>query len=243
MFGLPLKVLISITLLAVIALAGCSKAAAKEVNLQFANHLQMGMPEQDVFLEKKGGPANQVVRVEGNEAKDSTILSKEAYATASATPHDPFKVGSNPLGPYPKGVKLGFKLQQWLDASGSGTYTVTGNDAELKLSFDKLVHDATYTVWCSRLSFPPTPKVVDTPCGKADGSQNSLKTDKNGKATFSVKMPKLVDSSKETASVIALAYHSDGKTWGASPGEFGKNSHVQIVALVPTPDDKGWMTK
>jgi hypothetical protein len=30
-----------------------------------------------------------------------------------------------------------------------------------------------------------------------------------------------------------MAYHSDGQTYGAYPGDFGKNSHVQLAAMIP----------
>lgn len=135
-------------------------------------------------------------------------------------------MGPTPLGPFPKGASLGFTLQQWLAATGSGAYTITGDKAELNLAFQKLVPNGVYSVWCSRLSFPPNVKIVDTPCGAADGSQNAFKADAQGNATYTVKTKALPDSTKETATVVALAYHSDGKTYGAKPGEFGLNSHV-----------------
>lgn len=206
--------------------------AATTVDVKFVSHIQANLPEQDVFVESKDNP-KQVIRVEGDQAKDAKILAKDAYAAASAVAHDPFKLGSNPLGPFPKGKELGFRLEEWLGAIGSGTYTIDGDTASLDLTFNGLVPNGTYTVWCSRLTFPPNPKIVDRPCGAADGSQNSLKAFANGGGEFKLKMKPLEESTKETASVIALAYHSDGKTSGANPGDFGLNSHVQIFFMIP----------
>lgn len=177
----------------------------------------------------------KVVRVEGDMAKDSVNLAKEAYATAAPTQHDPFKAGANPLGPFDKGKPLGFILQQWLSASGIGVYSIDDDSANLELSFKNLVPNGAYTVWCSRLTFPPNPNIVDKPCGAEDGSENSFKSDDKGSGSFSLQLKPIEVSTKETASLIALAYHSDGKTYGASPGDFGLNSHVQIFFLMPQP--------
>lgn len=183
-------------------------------------------------MEKETG---KVVRVEGSNAKEPVTLVKEVYATATPTAHDPFKAGENPLGPFEKGKELGFTLQQWLSASGIGVYSVDGENAELDFSFKNLVPTSVYTAWCSRITFPPNPNLADKPCGKEDGSENAFKTDEKGTGSFSLKLKTLEASTKETAGIIAIAYHSDGKTYGANPGDFGLNSHVQIFFLMPVP--------
>ncbi len=178
--------------------------------------------------------AGKVVRLEGENAKDPANLAKTVYAAVVPVSHDIFKVGPNPLGPFDKGKSLGFTLGQWLAAGGIGIYSVD-NDAQLELSFKNLVPNGVYTVWCSRLTFPPEPNIVDKPCGAEDGSQNSFASDEKGAGSFSLKLMPLEASTEETASVIALAYHSDGKTYGASPGDFGLNSHVQLFFMLPVP--------
>ncbi|MBI2101836.1 hypothetical protein HYT53_04470 [Candidatus Woesearchaeota archaeon] len=174
----------------------------------------------------------KVVRIEGSLAKEAA-LSKQAYAAASATQHDPFKTGDNPLGPFDRGNSLGFTMQQWLAASGIGIYSIDGENAEAEFSFKNLVPGGVYTVWCSRISLPPNFSVVDKPCGAEDGSQNSFTADEKGNGEFSLKFSALEPSTKDAASLMAVAYHSDGKTYGASPGDFGLNSHVQIFYMLP----------
>lgn len=208
-------------------------SAQTTLNVQFVDHIDANLPEQDVFVESKDDP-KKVVRVEGEDAKDPENLKKQTFAAADIVEHDPFKIGPSPLGPYAKGKPLGFTLEQWLDAKGGGTYSVDGDRATLDLSFENLVPKGLYTVWCSRLTFPPNPAVVDRPCGIEDGSENSFTADAQGNGAFNLEMTPLEDSTQQIGSVIALAYHSDGKTYGANPGEFGLNSHVQIFYLLPT---------
>lgn len=180
-------------------------------------------------------PKGEVIRVEGEQGKDPQILAKEVYAAATPTAHDPFKVGENPLGPFDEGKKLGFTLGQWLAATGEGTYNVDKGNAVMNFSFSKLVPDGVYTLWCSRVTYPPSFKVVDVPCGAANGSENSFIADSDGNGAFLLKLKPLEDSTSETVSIIALAYHSDGKTYGALPGDFGLNSHVQVFFILPEP--------
>ncbi len=174
-----------------------------------------------------------LIRIEGEDAKDPSYLAKMIYASSSPVEHDPFKTGEKPLGPFPGGNSLGITLETWLHASGIGIYAVKDGNAELDLSFKNLVPKSTYTVWCSRMKLPPNPSIKDEPCGESDGSENVFQTDDKGTGTFSLKFMPLEPSTNETASVVAIAYHSDGKTYGASPGDFGLNSHVQLFFLLP----------
>ncbi|GEM_PF-2551470 len=179
--------------------------------------------------------AGKVVRADGASAKEEPTASKELFSSASATKHDPFKAGQNPLGPFDKGTALGFNLNQWLSASGKGIYTVSDGNSELDLYFRNLVPDGVYTLLCSRVTFPPNPNIEVMPCGAEDGSENSFTADSKGAGSFSLKMNALDPSTKETASALAIAYHSDGKTYGANPGDFGLNSHVQLFFMIPEP--------
>jgi len=39
-------------------------------------------------------------------------------------------------------------------------------------------------------------------------------------------------STKNNVDLIAVAYHSDGKTHGPTPGELGKTTHMQLTHLM-----------
>lgn len=193
----------------------------------------MKMPEQDVFIQSTEDKT-KVMRMEGDVAAKPETQAIDVYATKTVTLHDPFKLSTAPLGPFEKGKRLGFTLGEWLAATGKGTYTLDGEKAEVSLTFEKLVSNGVYTVWCSRITFPPNAAVVDKPCGATDGSENKFVADESGNGTIYVKFfSPLEESTKETVSSLVLVYHSDGKTYGASPGDFGLNSHVQLVYLLP----------
>ncbi len=207
-----------------------AKAAAptREVNFQFANGTKSARPLQDVFVERNDIALDQVARLELKDLKDESNMTKMMYASTVATTPDPQKLGSNPLGPFPKGPVLGFTVEQWNAATGTGTYTVDRDVAELKLSFQRLAPNGLYTMWCG-----PSGKFA---CGAPDGSQNAFRADAQRNGALTIKnMKPLADTTKDAPSVLALAYHSDNQTWGASPGEFGRNSHVQLLFVLPAP--------
>jgi len=199
------------------------------------NHIQLGLPEQDVFIEDESN-TSMVLRVEGEQSAEN--LAKELFATSETTPHDPFKIGEDPLGPFPKGEALDFTLEEWLAGSGSGTYTTEGETGTITLAFETLIPEGVYTVWCSRLTFPPDVAIVDSPCGAPDGSENTFTADSAGSASITMTGAALTESSEETATVIALAYHSDGLTYGEEPGEFGNLAHVQLAYIMPPPEQE-----
>lgn len=192
-----------------------------------------GTAPKENMEEKIPKESTKVIRVEGLQANDSVILSKDVYAASEAVPHDIFKVGKNPLGPYPKGESLGFTLGKWLEASGIGVYSVDGDNAQLELSFQKLVSNGVYTVWCSRLKMLPEPMIEDYPCGAVNGTENEFKADSQGNGAFNLKLKTLPLSTNETANLLAIAYHSDEQAHGASPGDFGLNSHAQLFYIMP----------
>lgn len=210
------------------------KIFAKEasvIEIKMLNHIQMGLPEQDVFIESTDN-LQQVIRVEGMLATSSANLSKPVFASTNAIEHDPFKVEANSTGPFPKGKNLGFTLGKWLDAKGSGTYQIDDENTQLNLNFENLISNSTYSLWCSEMTMPPNFKVEDKPCGKTDGSENLFKSDDTGGGSIDIKMQPLIESTEEMKTIITLVYHNDGKTHADKPGEFGLNSHVQLAYIV-----------
>jgi hypothetical protein len=175
-----------------------------------------------------------------------------AYATTNATPHDPYKIMPNALGPFPKGSPLGFTLGEWLDAIGVGTYIEENGNASISLTFHNLVPNGTYSVWCHRVTSPPNYREENSPLGAPDGTQNIFKADASGNGTFYLKSDALPGTTNVTYmdwvamyitrtapittnitwTLIGVVYHSDGQTHGATPAEFGKNAHLQLVNLM-----------
>jgi hypothetical protein len=230
-----------ITLVAATLLAACTAVVAQpgpqpepEVYaLQFGTHVAAGMAEQDVFIEREAG-SGKVMRILPGE--ESETLDLPVYAAASNVGHDLFGTSESPVGPFEKGLPLEMTMGEWLAGTAHGTYIVSGDRAELTFAAEKLVPNGLYTVWCARVSPPPADTSVDKPCGAADGSQNGFVADANRNARFMLELPALPATSAETMTVIALAYHSDGKSYGEYAGDFGFNSHVQLAAVITTPE-------
>lgn len=238
---LSTKVL-GLAVLATLLLSACQPVqlqTARQVELQLISHVAAGMAEQDVYVAKVEG-AGEVFRLTGEEIesyKDAPV-----YASQEAIEHDLFGLSDNPLGPYPQGAPMGFTLGEWLAAGATGTYTVQGGQATIDLAFTNLVPNGVYTLWCATVNTPPNVSIVDKPCGAPDGSENLFTADAGGNAIFRLTVPPLVNTTDTSLQVIAAAYHSDGKSYGSMPGDFGLNSHVQIAAIVPPPDSEAWQT-
>ena len=164
-----------------------------------------------------------------------------AYTTKTSHHHVPFApVGA---GPFEKGKALGMTLGEWLAGTGTADYTCKGGAATIKIDFEKLVPNGIYTVWyflagkphmgCADCPFT----TIDFPMGGGDGSQSVFTAGANGKATYQASFsPCLKLGDDLIFSGMALNYHSDGKTYGALPGDFGLNAHVPLVVMLPNRD-------
>jgi hypothetical protein len=222
-------------LVTVLATVFVVQAAPMSVKLQFVNHLQAKLPEQDVFLERVSG-SGEVYRV----TADSKDMNTPLFAAAESVKHNPFDAKAN--GPYKKGKALGLTLAQWLAATGTGTYTCANGQGTVAASFKKLVPNATYTMWYFFLPMPPTQPftgTLDLPLGARDGSQNFFKSDAQGNANFKAAFkPCLQLTGDQLASGLAIAWHSDGKTYNSDAGPFGASTHVHLFLLFPGPKGK-----
>lgn len=222
------------------AVAGALAQDTGAVKLEFVNHLQAQVPEQDVFVERAPDPGQffgQVFRVTG--ADKERYLNAPLYAAANPIPHNPFDAATNPSvnGPFDRGRSLGLTLGRWLEGKGSGSYECVGGRGTVRASFESLVPGGVYTMWYSFLPMPPTSPFtgnLDLPLGARDGSQTTFRADASGKASFQASFqPCLQLSSEQVVTMLAAAYHSDGKTHGSHPGPFGSTSHVQLFAMLP----------
>ena len=200
------------------------------IQLAFGTHLDMDLPEQDVYIERETG-SGKVWRV----TKGDNDMNAPLYKTAVETKHDPFNPDA--IGPHPKGEALGFTLGQWLAQQGSGTYTCSDGVGTFDASFRGLVPNGVYTMWHAFMALPPTTPfsgTLDLPLGARDGSESGFTADAHGSADVRrVFRPCLEMSDVWTTSLLVLNYHSDGKTYGAYPGDFGTNSHIPLFLMLP----------
>ncbi len=232
-----MKTLCSLLTLGLMATLAAPVAAAETgydqpvtFDLSFVLHVEQDMPEQDVFIERERS-SGKVYRPTKGERK----LDQPIYASAKPLPHNPFDAEA--LGPFPMGGKLGLSLGTWLEAEGQGSYTCKDGEGKIDVTFTKLVPNGVYTMWHFFMAMPPTQPFIgtyDLPIGARDGSQSAFQADMGGKARFQrVFKPCLQLTGEHLMSGLAIAYHSDGKTYGPLPGEFGSNAHVHLFLALP----------
>jgi hypothetical protein len=212
--------------------AGAAAAGGmSKLEITFVDHIKAEMIEQDVFVEKTPG-SGEVFRVTVEDNAD--FLNQPVFTVASSVHHDP--MNKEAIGPYAKGQELGFTLGEWLGASGTANYNCADGKGAIEASFENLVPNGVYTMWNFYLAMPFTEpfSTYDVPVGKRDGSSSVFKTDGNGAAKFSASFePCLQGSGPQLGAGLAIAYHSDGKTYGSGPGSMGDKSHVHLFALLP----------
>jgi hypothetical protein len=217
---------------ALILSAGAAAAGGmSKLEITFVDHIKAEMVEQDVFVEKTPG-SGEVFRVTVDD--NAKFLDQPVFTVASSVHHDP--MNKEETGPYAKGQELGFTLGEWLGASGTATYRCADGKGAIEASFDKLAPNGVYTMWNFFLAMPFTEpfSTYDLPVGERDGSGSVFKTDGNGAAKFSASFePCLQGGGTQIAAGLAIAYHSDGKTYGSGPGSMGDKSHVHLFALLP----------
>ncbi len=221
----------SISALLIAGSAGLAQAEPVKLELQLVDHLRAEMIEQDVFVERMAG-SSEVFRVTTEDAAD--FMDAPVFTTAKQVYHDPANPAAN--GPHQKGQALGFTLGEWLSANGTVHYTCDDGAATIDATFDNLVPNGVYTMWNFYLPVPFTEpfSTYDLPVGKRDGSESIFVADAGGDATYKVSFePCLQGGADQLAAGLAIAYHSDGKTYGGLPGEFGNKSHVHLFALLP----------
>ena len=212
------------------AIGSAALAEPVQFDIEFGNHIDLGMSEQDVYV-LRDGEDGQVYRVNADD-KD---MDQPLFATAEPVAHNPMDPSTD--GPWPKGKELGVTLGEWLSAEGSGTYSCTDGNGHIDIAFDGLMPDGVYTMWHFFMAMPhPEPFIgtYDLPLGDRDGSQSVFVADADGKATFERSFaPCLQLGGAHLASGLGVAWHSDGKTYGALPGEFSTISHLQLFTFLP----------
>ncbi len=205
------------------------------LDMEFVDHLRMEMIEQDVYVERTAG-SGEIFRVTVDEREQ--YLDAPVFGTAGPVHHDPVNMEAN--GPHTKGAPLGFTLGQWLAGTGKGSYRCEDNKASFAATFENLVPDGVYTFWSFYLPTPfPEPfGTYDLPMGARNGSESVFTADAKGYAAYNVTFePCLQMTGSQLMAGMAIAYHSDGQTYGGTPGEFGNKTHVQLFTLLPKDEE------
>ncbi len=230
----PLFLVSAATTAMVMASASAGSARDVALELQFFDHLDAGMPEQDVFVERSPG-SDEVVRV----TKETADMDAPLFLSTISQPHDPFDATA--VGPFPKGAALGLTLGTWLGASGSGRYVCEAGEGHIDVTFEGLVPDGVYTLWHFFMTPTPTEPFIgtfDLPVGALDGSQSVFTADAYGNAVYKRTLASCLQlTGSQLASGLAVNWHSDGKTYGPLPGDFGLNAHIQLFTVLPVPGE------
>ncbi len=215
-----------VCLASVVLMFSAPASAGDHIELTFKNHLQKDMVEQHVYVEREAG-SGQVYRV--TTVDKHRYLNSPDYGTDEIVAFAPLDHGA--VGPYQIGKALGFTLGDWLAATGTARYRCDGDDGKVEATFDKLVPNGVYSMWYVMAPRPPLEpfKVLPMPLGARDGSQSHFRADANGHGELSVSLsPCLQLSGRQVDTFLAIVWHSDGKTYGASPGPFSKMAHIQF---------------
>lgn len=204
--------------------------AKESMTLTFMFHIDEGMAEQDVFIEKVPGSGEVWRPTAATKTMDAPL-----YAPAEPVEHTPLQTDN--VGPWRKGKPLGITLGQWFAAKGAGRYTCEDGVGVLDVSFENLVPNGVYTMWHDFFVWPPTDPFIgtyDVPFGARDGSENIFVADASGTARFNRTIkPCLQLSGEQLISELAIAWHSDGKSYGHEPGEFSTKTHVHMYVPLP----------
>jgi len=113
----------AVSLVLLLALTACTMSPARVAELEAATDIEMGIPQQDVYIEGEDG---MLYRIHQENLTDE-ILAEPAYATAEFNPPDLFELSNNPRGPYTKGEALGFTFGEFVSATGSAEYVKHAN--------------------------------------------------------------------------------------------------------------------
>lgn len=198
---------------------------SEELKLELHSFVAVGMVEQDVFVE---GDDGMVHRVAADSVDD--MKSAKVFGATESPPFQPMNL--TPTEQYEKGIDLGMTLEDWLSASGEGTYSCADGTANIEIVFAGLAPDAVYTMWNFIDAEPPTDpwQGILYALGARDGSDATFESDGEGNATYSASFqPCLETAGTQTMTGLAAAWHPDGKTHGASPGKLGVDAFAQLM--------------
>ena len=213
---------------------GGGRIESYSIDLVFTTHRDANLPEQGVFIERVAGSGEIYCPTVRDNDMDAPL-----YKSVGPIPHNPFDADA--VGPHTKGEAFGMTLGEWLQHGGTGTFTCRNGEGHLDTQFTGLIPNGVYTMWHAFTAIPATKPFsgfLDLPLGARDGSTSVFVADARGRATFRHTFkPCLQMSGAWTTSMLAVNYHSDGKTYAAHAGDLGYNAHVPLFVMLPPRDD------
>lgn len=204
--------------------------------------IDMGIPQQDVYVQMPGKPENEVYRITKDQLTDE-LRNATAWRSSERQEEDLFGVGDNPVGPYPKGEAHPFTFGEFISANATLTYTKGLITDHFHVEAAGLVPNSVYSMWCVMTWPPPVATNQEWPCGAPDGSDAVFNSSAEGTLSIERTIPIMPYSSDTRFSSLCLAYHSDGETHGFDPGDYGKNTHIQLCWDVPFADSELWQNQ
>lgn len=204
--------------------------------------IDMGIPQQDVYVQMPGKPENEVYRITKDQLTDE-LRNATAWRSSERQEEDLFGVGDNPVGPYPKGEAHPFTFGEFISANATLTYTKGLITDHFHVEAAGLVPNSVYSMWCVMTWPPPVATNQEWPCGAPDGSDAVFNSSAEGTLSIDRTIPIMPYSSDTRFSSLCLAYHSDGETHGFDPGDYGKNTHIQLCWDVPFADSELWQNQ
>ncbi len=199
------------------------------VELKFGTFLDEGTAEQDVFVMGVEGLAFRVSPHALANSLDDPLC---GLAHTAEFVYDPYMLSPNPVGPYDIGVPLDLTLEEWLAASGEGTYTVEEGQAAIDVKFTGLVPDGAYSLWCSTTTLTPDFDVTYQPCGAPNSSESVFTADEHGQLSIQMAFPEMPPSTETQVSALALVWHPFSQTYDADSVSFGTLMFRQLHAVL-----------
>jgi hypothetical protein len=213
---------------AALALGLAAPGLADGLKLEFHSFAAVDMVEQDVFIEKSDGMVYRIAAADVAGSMDAML-----YGATESPPFQPMNL--TPTKGYGKGIDLEMTLAEWLSAKGEGSFDCVDGKSVVEASFSGLAPNAVYTMWNFIDAEPPTDpwQGILYPLGARDGADATFESDAEGNATYSATFePCLQMTGTQTLSGLAIAWHPDGKTHGASPGMLGVDSFAQLMTAL-----------
>ena len=227
-FAAPTRHFTALAAVAALCAGLAGPALANGLKLEFVTFAGADMVEQDVFVEGSDGMVHRVAAADVEKMMDSKV-----FGAAVSPPFQPMNL--TPTESYEKGIDLGITLSEWLSASGEGSYTCVDGQSVVQATFSGLAPNAVYTMWNFIDAEPPTDpwQGIMYPLGARDGSDATFESDGDGNAIYEATFePCLQMTGSQTLAGIAVAWHPDGKTHGASPGSMGVDSFAQLMTAL-----------